>query len=134
MRTHRPHLDIMPLDNRMHPHKPRPSPIRDIEPFPTQHPTVRIRPSRTHEDSFDAGVSPEILREGFFHGCPSFPLSCHLGISVVAGVDVELEVVFPGGREGEGGDGVEWVRGGYVDCWEGGRERGVGGEEGEVED
>ena len=129
----------MPLDDRMHPHEPRPPPIRDVEPFPTQLPPVRIRAARAHEDGFDARVPREVLREGFFHGraaALALAFSCHLGVSifVVVGVDVESEVVFVGGSEGEGGDGVEGVGGWDVDCGEGGGEGWVGGEEGEVED
>lgn len=130
----------MPLDDRMHPHEPRPASIRNVEPASAQLPPVWIRPARAHEDGFDAGVAREVLREGFFHGpsAAALALSCHLGVSifvvVVGGVDVESEVVFVGGSEGEGGYGVEGVRGRDVDCGEGGGEGWVGGEEGEVED
>ena len=122
----------------MHPHEPRPASIRDVEPARAQLPPVRIRASRAHEDGFDAGVPREVLREGLFHGrAGALAFSCHLGVSivvVVGGVDVESEVVFVGGSEGEGGDGVEGVGGWDVDCGEGGWEGRVGGEEGEVED
>lgn len=118
----------------MHPHESRPSSICHVETLPTQHPTVRIRPSRTHEDGFHPWVSAQILRERFLHGRTTFPFSCHLGVTVVGRVDVELEVVFLGRGQGEGCDGVERMGGRDIDCWKGGRERRVGGEEREVED
>lgn len=57
----------MPLDDRMHAHKPRPPSIRDVKPFAAQLPTMRVRPPRTDENGLDLLVLAQVVREGFLH-------------------------------------------------------------------
>ena len=63
--THPPYLPIMPINHRMHPHKPRPPPIRQIK--MRQIRTVRIRPAGADQNRLYNRVIAQVLRKGFFH-------------------------------------------------------------------
>lgn len=102
----------------MHPHKPRPPPIRRIE--KAQLVPMRIRAPRAHKDGLHGRFLDQVV--------------CERGDHAFAGVLREGEVVVGGGGSDEGVNFGEGMRGDDVDGLEVGRERGVGGEGGEVED
>lgn len=125
--THRPNLSIPPIQQRIHPHNPRPIPVRRTKVL--QKLAVRIGPPGAHEHGAHRRPVADVRLERGAHR---------------QRVALEVEVVGARGRGDEGLDLREGVGRRDVDCLEAlrrgdggggfGRWRGRGGEAGEDEE
>lgn len=117
-KTHRPHLPIPPLNDRMHAHKTGPATIGALK--TTQPASVRIGPPGADEDGLDTVVMHQVVGKCLAHG----------GVRVAR----EREVVCGRGGRDEVVDRREGERRRDIDGGQGGRKGRVGVEEGEQKD